>query len=345
MAVLLNWHFERQQRSRQSRWDLYRKIYRMARRTVEEDWNDEDSFDDALEDDPTVPCPYCNRAIHEDAPRCPYCENYISAEDSPRAANILAHYFGHHCRANRGLLVDHALIRTAVADERPTGRSAARLDQVLVAIGFVPGGCISPRLTDPSRPGRWRPEFHSARLSWHGSCCDWEAEIGFLPADILMRRIFERAKERRQCLRTHHSSSAFGSPSVRHLAHRILGYFDHPGQKSRVELVPKGHAAKKLDALRNVANPLSQNLSVRSSGRRAFSGRSLLTQDELLVQEWLDNRLAAFLLVPRRAWILAAQFADFFRAMVGPRWTKLLRLDSSGDASSRPTLVACQLGI
>jgi hypothetical protein len=66
----------------------------MARRAAEKDWDDdefaaEDSFDDdsfaddSLDDEPTVPCPYCNRAIHEDAPRCPYCENYISAEDSP----------------------------------------------------------------------------------------------------------------------------------------------------------------------------------------------------------------------------------------------------------------------
>jgi hypothetical protein len=31
----------------------------------------------------TVPCPYCRREILEDAERCPYCENYISAEDAP----------------------------------------------------------------------------------------------------------------------------------------------------------------------------------------------------------------------------------------------------------------------
>lgn len=43
----------------------------------------EDFDDDADEDEPTVPCPYCGREIHEDAQRCPYCEQYISAEDAP----------------------------------------------------------------------------------------------------------------------------------------------------------------------------------------------------------------------------------------------------------------------
>ena len=35
------------------------------------------------EDDSTVPCPYCNRPIYEDAERCPHCEQYISEEDAP----------------------------------------------------------------------------------------------------------------------------------------------------------------------------------------------------------------------------------------------------------------------
>jgi hypothetical protein len=33
------------------------------------------------DEEPTIPCPYCNRPIYDDAQRCPYCENYISAED------------------------------------------------------------------------------------------------------------------------------------------------------------------------------------------------------------------------------------------------------------------------
>lgn len=40
------------------------------------DWSDED-------DEPTVPCPYCGREIHEETQRCPHCENYLSNEDSP----------------------------------------------------------------------------------------------------------------------------------------------------------------------------------------------------------------------------------------------------------------------
>jgi len=52
----------------------------MGRRTTEEDWNDDGSPGD---DGSTIPCPYCQREIYEDALRCPHCENYISAEDSP----------------------------------------------------------------------------------------------------------------------------------------------------------------------------------------------------------------------------------------------------------------------
>jgi hypothetical protein len=35
------------------------------------------------DDDDTIPCPYCQRAIHEYAVRCPYCANYLSEEDAP----------------------------------------------------------------------------------------------------------------------------------------------------------------------------------------------------------------------------------------------------------------------
>jgi hypothetical protein len=41
------------------------------------DWPDEE------DDEPTVPCPYCGSEIHEEAQRCPHCENYLSSEDSP----------------------------------------------------------------------------------------------------------------------------------------------------------------------------------------------------------------------------------------------------------------------
>jgi hypothetical protein len=57
------------------------------------DWDDDELDDEEHDDDvdepeddedePTVPCPYCRRQIHEDAQRCPYCERYISEEDAP----------------------------------------------------------------------------------------------------------------------------------------------------------------------------------------------------------------------------------------------------------------------
>jgi hypothetical protein len=46
----------------------------------DDDFDEEHPDDD---DEPTVPCPYCKREIHEDCQRCPYCEHYISAEDAP----------------------------------------------------------------------------------------------------------------------------------------------------------------------------------------------------------------------------------------------------------------------
>jgi hypothetical protein len=62
----------------------------MARRTEEQaEWDEEgwlgDEGDVAAdeEDEPTVPCPYCRREIHEDSPQCPYCEQYILEGDAP----------------------------------------------------------------------------------------------------------------------------------------------------------------------------------------------------------------------------------------------------------------------
>ncbi len=65
----------------------------MVRRQFEEDdaeWDDgESSWDEDREDDvdgddadDTIPCPHCRRQIHEDAQRCPYCETYLSEEDT-----------------------------------------------------------------------------------------------------------------------------------------------------------------------------------------------------------------------------------------------------------------------
>lgn len=68
----------------------------MPRRAIEDsDWDqpgdnwepDGDDPDFTPDDDEAevVPCPYCKREIPEDTPRCPYCENYISGEDTPTA--------------------------------------------------------------------------------------------------------------------------------------------------------------------------------------------------------------------------------------------------------------------
>ncbi len=49
----------------------------------DDDWDDDGDSGDDSADEPTVPCPYCRREILEDSPRCPHCERYLSAEDSP----------------------------------------------------------------------------------------------------------------------------------------------------------------------------------------------------------------------------------------------------------------------
>ena len=56
----------------------------------EDDWDDDfdadegDDFDASNdEDETTIPCPYCRRPIHEEAERCPHCEQYVSQEDAP----------------------------------------------------------------------------------------------------------------------------------------------------------------------------------------------------------------------------------------------------------------------
>jgi hypothetical protein len=48
------------------------------------DWDEDESDEEEVgeEDEDTIPCPHCHRAIYEDSVRCPYCELYISEEDS-----------------------------------------------------------------------------------------------------------------------------------------------------------------------------------------------------------------------------------------------------------------------
>jgi hypothetical protein len=65
----------------------------LMNRPVEEEreWDDEnwekddfesDNWHGGEEEEPTFPCPYCRREIHEDSVRCPYCGQYISEEDA-----------------------------------------------------------------------------------------------------------------------------------------------------------------------------------------------------------------------------------------------------------------------
>lgn len=59
-------------------------------------WNDDD---DDLDDDEsegsyddqeiTIPCPHCGRDVVEDVAMCPYCENFIAAEDRTRSSRPL----------------------------------------------------------------------------------------------------------------------------------------------------------------------------------------------------------------------------------------------------------------
>ena len=63
----------------------------MARSLAEdEEWDDDESVEgdgEASDDDePTIPCPYCKRQIHEDSQRCPFCDHYISEEDATPAS-------------------------------------------------------------------------------------------------------------------------------------------------------------------------------------------------------------------------------------------------------------------
>ena len=55
----------------------------MNRRVAEEEEWDDDALD--IDDESTIPCPYCRREIFEDSPQCPHCGQYISEEDAPAA--------------------------------------------------------------------------------------------------------------------------------------------------------------------------------------------------------------------------------------------------------------------
>ncbi len=64
----------------------------MSARFRDDDFDADDEFDDDLDDgdsaadsddDQTVPCPFCRRAMWEDAEQCPHCGKYVGGEDTP----------------------------------------------------------------------------------------------------------------------------------------------------------------------------------------------------------------------------------------------------------------------
>jgi predicted nucleic acid-binding Zn ribbon protein len=48
-----------------------------------DDWELPDPEDVTDEDDPTYPCPYCRKPIHEESEWCHHCGQYLSEEDQP----------------------------------------------------------------------------------------------------------------------------------------------------------------------------------------------------------------------------------------------------------------------
>lgn len=44
---------------------------------------------DMIDEPAEAPCPYCQRMISEDTPRCPHCGSYMSEEDAPRRRSWL----------------------------------------------------------------------------------------------------------------------------------------------------------------------------------------------------------------------------------------------------------------
>jgi hypothetical protein len=55
----------------------------MSRRADDDLDDDADDWESDSDDASTIPCPYCQREIYEDSPRCPHCGQYISEDDIP----------------------------------------------------------------------------------------------------------------------------------------------------------------------------------------------------------------------------------------------------------------------
>ena len=45
------------------------------------EWEDEGFEESADDEEPCIACPHCQKQIHEDSQQCPYCKNYVTAED------------------------------------------------------------------------------------------------------------------------------------------------------------------------------------------------------------------------------------------------------------------------
>ena len=45
--------------------------------------------DDELDDESTVPCPFCKKPLHEDADICPRCGNFVGAANAPRRVPLI----------------------------------------------------------------------------------------------------------------------------------------------------------------------------------------------------------------------------------------------------------------
>ena len=76
----------------------------------DEEWDADE--DDQEDEEPTIPCPYCRREIHEDSQRCPYCGEYILEEDTVPARKPWWIIIG-------ALLVFYAVYQWVVAPHGP----------------------------------------------------------------------------------------------------------------------------------------------------------------------------------------------------------------------------------
>lgn len=107
------------------------------------------------------------------------------------------------------------------------------------------------------------------------------------------------------------SHSSFNLPSAKSLSGRVLGFIGRSHETRRAELLTKRQNFESTRGSHGAVKPMSQSLSTNVLRRRAFAGRSVITQDELRAQEWLDDRLLAFYQSGHGFW---PRLIRFFRA-------------------------------